>query len=70
LQSENFIRLVIPITWQDMKAIVLSVQAKYPARTRPWGWKGHYRVLKSSVFLQTGGKKDDEIVLRGYGSDL
>jgi hypothetical protein len=34
------------------------------------GWKGHCRVLKSSVFFKTGGKYDDKIVQRGYGSDF
>jgi hypothetical protein len=63
--------LVIPIPSQDlMEIILLARQNTDPARTRPWGWKGHCRVLRLNVFLKTGGKYDDKIVLRGYGSDF
>ncbi len=53
-----------------MEIILLARQNTDPARTRPWGWKGHCRVLKSGVFFKTGGKYDDKIVLRGYGIDV
>ena len=53
-----------------MEIIQLARQNTDPARTLPWGWKGHCRVLKSGVFFTTGGKYDDKTVLRGYGNDV
>ena len=54
-----------------MKEIVLLVMLNNdPARTRPWGWKGHCRVLKFGVFLKTGVITDDKIVQGNKGDNF